>query len=178
MYGIKRNPYEYRLHRFEHVPGHELGRVARVLEVMNTAPRGELDPEDWTVTPEVVASHQAAAEATGAKRLLYTAEHLASAKFVAFSEVKWHPLRAGLIDQQGTAVHSGHRGRGLARWLKAAVLLDLPAANPLGRKLYTSNADGNAAMLGINRALGFVPAFCRTVWQGETQALLTASTRD
>lgn len=73
------------------------------------------------------------------------------------------------------AVHPDHRGQGLGKWLKAAVLLDLPGEFPGVQRVRTGNADSNAAMLGINRALGFAPAFGRTDWQGRARELLEAS---
>ena len=164
----------YCLHRFQVVPEHELGRVAKVYDVMNTAPRGELEFEDWVTTPEHIRSQQTAYAAIGGRTLLYVVEHVPSAEFVAFSQVGWHPTRAALIDQWGTGVRPDHRGQGLGKWAKAAVLQDLPGHNPQGRKIYTGNADVNAAMLGINRALGYAPAFKRTEWQGQTQSILDA----
>ncbi|WP_425146866.1 GNAT family N-acetyltransferase [Deinococcus sp.] len=165
----------YRLHRFQLVPEHELARVAGVFDVMNTAPRGELEFEDWLTTAEHVRSHQQSYAATGGETLLYVTEHLPSAEFVAFTQVGWHPLRSSVVDQWGTGVRPDHRGRGLGKWLKAAVLQDLPAHNEQARKAYTSNADVNAAMLGINRALGYAPAFSRMEWQGQTQAILDSA---
>ena len=162
----------YRLHRFTHIPDHELERVAKVYDVMNTAPRGELDFEDWVTTPEHVRSQQTAFEATGGQTLLYAVEHLPSAEFVAFSQVGWSARRASLVQQWGTGVRPDHRGQGLGKWVKAAILQDLPAHNPQAVRVRTGNADVNAAMLGINVALGFAPAFSLIEWQGQTQALL------
>ena len=142
---------------------------------MNTAPRGDLEYDDWVITAEMVGSWQQAQLKTGWQKLLYVVEHLPTAEFVGFSEVGWHPQRAALIDQQGTAVRADHRGHGLGKWVKAAILLDLPAHNPEGRKVTTGNADKNAAMLGINRALGYAPAFRRMEWQGQTTELLARS---
>lgn len=164
----------YRLHRFQVVPEHEMERVAKVYDVMNTAPRGDLEFEDWVTTPEDVRSQQEAYTTIGGKTLMYVIEHLPSAEFVAFSQVGWHPKRATVIGQWGTGVRPDHRGQGLGKWTKAAVLQDLPEHNPQGRKLYTGNADVNAAMLGINRALGYKPAFRRTEWQGQPQAIVDA----
>lgn len=164
----------YRLHRFDYVPPHELERVARVFEVMNTAPKGELEFDDWVVTPDFVESQQKAYAAIGGKTLLYVTEHVPSSQFVAFTQVGWIPQRAALVQQWGTGVHPDHRGQGLGKWLKAALLQDLPEHNPQAVRVRTGNADVNAAMLGINVALGFAPAFSRTEWQGQTQAILDA----
>ena len=165
----------YALHRFARVPDSEFSRVAAIMKVMNTAPRGDLEFDDWKITPEMVASWQEMTEASGEKRLLYAAEHLPSRELVGYTEVFWHPERAALVYQGATGVRPDHRGQGLGKWLKAAVLLDLPAHNPGGSRLRTGNADSNAAMLGINRALGFAPVFGRTEWQGQTGELVAAA---
>ncbi len=162
----------YRLHRYELVPQEDLARVAKVFDVMNTAPRGEMDFEDWLTTPEIVEKRQKSFTAIGGRTLLYVAEHVPSGDFVAFSQVGWTPGQAALVQQWGTGVRPDHQGQGLGKWTKAAILLDLPAQNPEARKVRTGNADVNAAMLGINAALGFVPVFNRTEWQGQTQELL------
>jgi mycothiol synthase len=163
----------YALHRFRHIPEGELERVAAIMQVMNTAPRGELEFDDWTITPAMVRNWQENIEAIGEARLLYAVEHLPSRELVGYTEVYWHPERASLVYQGATAVRPDHREHGLGKWLKAAVLLDLPEAFPGAERVRTGNADVNAAMLGINRALGFEPAFGRTEWQGQTQELLT-----
>ena len=162
----------YTLHRFTRIPDHELHRVAAIMEVMNTAPRGELEFEDWKVTPALVASGQDMMEASGEKRLLYAAEHRPSRELVGYTEVFWHPDRAALMFQGATGVRPDHRGEGLGKWLKAAVLLDLPEHNSAGTRMRTGNAASNAAMLGINRALGFAPVFGRTEWQGQTTEII------
>jgi len=162
----------YRLRRYELVPPEDLARVAKVYDVMNTAPRGEMDFDDWLTTPESVEKRQQGFAAIGGRTLLYVVEHVPSGDFVAFSQVGWTPDRAALVQQWGTGVRPDHQGRGLGKWAKAAVLLDLPAHNPQATRIRTGNADENAAMLGINVALGFEPTFNRTEWQGQVQELL------
>lgn len=175
--GWMRRPAQdaYALHCFSRIPEHEFGRVAQVMEVMNTAPRGDLEFEDWKITPAMVRRWQEMTEASGEKRLLYAAEHLKSGELVGYTEVFWHPERAALVFQGATGVRPDHRGQGLGKWLKAAVLLDLPGNFPGAERVRTGNADSNAAMLGINRALGFAPAFGRTEWQGQTGELVAAA---
>lgn len=70
-------------------------------------------------------------------------------------EASWtarHPERAY---QELTAVARGWRGRGLAKGLKATMLLLLRQRHPEVRMITTGNAEGNAPILAINRELGF-----------------------
>jgi len=62
-------------------------------------------------------------------------------------------------------VHPDHRHRGLARWVKAAMLLRIRDERPATTALRTSNAWSNAPMLAINDALGFHTVSTRTEWQ-------------
>ncbi|MCF6524182.1 GNAT family N-acetyltransferase [Streptomyces sp. JJ36] len=57
----------------------------------------------------------------------------------------------------GTAVLPGHRGRGLARWMKAAVILRARERHPRLEGLCTDTADENAPMRRVNDALGYRP---------------------
>ena len=74
--------------------------------------------------------------------------------------------------QEDTGVSPEFRGRGLGRWLKAAMLDRIVRERPGVKFVRTGNADSNAAMLGINRALGFTPYVSRCVWQLETEKAL------
>lgn len=71
------------------------------------------------------------------------------------SDAEWDG-RAPKVAYQGiTAVARQWRGRGLARALKAALLRQVHAAHPCAEEMRTSNGDSNAAMLSINKRLGF-----------------------
>ena len=59
-----------------------------------------------------------------------------------------------------TATHPDARGRGLARLVKAHALQAMAAAGI--RQVATGNDDANAAMLAVNRRLGYAPL--ATVW--------------
>ena len=67
------------------------------MEVMNTAPRGDLKFDDWKITPTMVASWQGMTEVSGDNCLLYAAEQLKSGELVGYTEVFWHPERAALV---------------------------------------------------------------------------------
>lgn len=155
----------YVLHLWEELPGAYLGRMADMVMVMNTAPRGDVEMDDWTVTPEMLRSWEAQLAEDGERRLSAVVEDTRSGELVGFSEVYWNPERAPLVFQGGTAVRPSARGHGLGKWLKAAVLLRLPEFAPGARFVRTSNAEENAAMLGINMALGFEPWDSQTEWK-------------
>ena len=54
-----------------------------------------------------------------------------------------------------TGVQENFRGRGLGKWLKAAMLLKLRDEYPDVEVLTTSNATSNEPMLAINQKMGF-----------------------
>lgn len=63
----------------------------------------------------------------------------------------------------GTGVLASHRGRGLGLLLKRVVLARAREVG-IGR-VFTANDETNAAMLAINRRLGFAPFATRTAWR-------------
>lgn len=155
----------YALHLWEDLPEAYLARMADLVMVMNTAPRGDIEMDDWTVTPEMLRSWEKQLAEDGEKRLTAVVEDTRTGELVGFSEVFWTPDRAALVYQGGTAVRPSARGHGLGKWLKAAVLLRLPEFAPGAHFVRTSNAEENAAMLGINTALGFLPWDSQTEWK-------------
>ena len=73
------------------------------------------------------------------------------------TDVDWAPHRPGIIHQELTAVRPDARGRGVGKWIKAAMLLHLRELYPDARWISTENAGSNAPMLAINTRLGFKP---------------------
>jgi len=152
--------------------------VAELMCVMNTAPRDDLDMEDWTVTPDLIRDMERQHAASGRKRITAYVQHRDTGRFVGYSELTWHPAREGILSQGATAVHPDARGLGLGRWLKAAVLRRVLTELHEARYVRTTNAESNASMLGINVELGFRPYSATTVWQlpvTDAQAYLAAA---
>lgn len=67
-----------------------------------------------------------------------------------------------------------HRGCGLGKWLKAAMLGRVLRERPEAKEIRTGNADSNAPMLAINHRLGFKPYFAGTKWQVEPELVKLA----
>ncbi|GGL66444.1 GNAT family N-acetyltransferase [Deinococcus aerolatus] len=156
----------HRLHTWDAaVPEEYLERVADLMMVMNTAPRGGLDMDDWRITPQMVRAWEANAAESGEHRPLLVVEDTRSGELMGYTDVSWRPERAAIVYQSATAVRPAVRGQGLGKWLKAAMLDHIAQRCPGAQVIQTNNAEQNAAMLGINEALGFRPWVAITEWQ-------------
>jgi predicted GNAT family acetyltransferase len=94
----------------------------------------------------------------------YGAEHHVVAavdgagQVAGFAEFVQYPDEPEAVDIWSTGVAREHRGHGLGLRLKAASSLWLGELAPAARVVGTANHEGNAAMLRINRALGYQTA--------------------
>jgi len=59
------------------------------------------------------------------------------------------------IHQLLTGVRERYRNKGLGKWLKAEMLLEVRRRYPAVKAIYTGNANENAPMVSINQRLGF-----------------------
>ncbi len=153
-------------------PEAELPAIAELMAVMNTAPRGDLEMEDFHFSPEMLRQLEQTTFGAGGKRITAYARERATNRFAGFTEITYHPNRPQILSQGGTGVFPEFRNLGLGRWLKAATLRWVLENLPEARFVRTGNATSNAAMLGINIALGFKPYFTHTDWQGDVSRVL------
>jgi GNAT superfamily N-acetyltransferase len=135
------------------------------MEVMNTQPQGGLAIEAQPVTPAMLRQVEVALATRSAQRWTLAARERSTGRLAGFTEAMWLPSTPHLLYQTNTGVVPEHRGRGLARWLKAELLGQVPPRRPEIRFVRTSNADSNAGMLKVNAELGFRPYESWTVWQ-------------
>jgi len=146
-------------------PDADLEGIAALTEVMNTQPYGALAIEAQRVTPAMLRQVEAALGARSAQRWTLAARERSTGRLVGFTEMMWVPRTPHLLHQTNTGVVPEHRGRGLARWLKAEMLGQVPPRRPEARFVRTSNADSNSPMLKVNAQLGFKPYESLTGWQ-------------
>ena len=151
-------------------PPHLLDDAARFHHIMQTAPRDELDVGDIVLEPGHVAEIDRHLVESGRERWTVFVRDPAGA-CVGGTEVtlaEWEPTVAM---QQNTGIDPAHRGLGLAKWAKAAMLERIRTERPAVSTVRTGNAFSNAPMLAINDTLGFHVTEVRTEWQANIETL-------
>jgi mycothiol synthase len=135
-------------------------------QVMNTAPRGDIDMEDWHWTLDQMREAEKELVASGTDRWYIAARHDETGQLVGFTELFYNAkTQPETMFQGGTGVRPEHRGHALGKWLKAVNIDRIFRERPEIVDIRTGNADSNDAMLGINKALGFKPYYANTAWQ-------------
>ena len=74
---------------------------------------------------------------------------------VAFSDLVLQDAASTRVSQWGTLVRREHRGHRLGTAVKVANLAEVQRRHPDRTEVHTTNAETNAAMVGINETLGF-----------------------
>jgi mycothiol synthase len=130
--------------------------AAQRTALLNTMPFEGLDLGDIVVTPERIREWNEQFALVG--MVFHTAlTREADGTISGMTDVEWAPYTRTHVQQQFTGVLPSARGRGIGKWLKAAMLLHIRELYPDAQWVATGNARSNAPMLKINRDLGFEP---------------------
>ncbi len=153
-------------------PEADLPAFAHLVDVMNTAPRDNLQVEDFHLTPQQLRELERSYIERGTEVWVMYVREKATGRLAGYTMVLWHPNRPHILVQDDTGVLPEFRNRGLGRWLKAAMLDKVLRERPQVQFVRTGNADSNAAMLNINYELGFKPFISDIMWQVELEKVV------
>lgn len=141
-------------------PDDLVASFASAREAINDAPAAaEEEWHPWDV--ERVRDLERALERRG-RQIRVTVALDAADEVAAFTELCVSPTPGATAGTEDTAVVRGHRGRGLARWVKAESLASLRRDRPDVALVGTTNAEENTAIRAVNARLGFVTATVHT----------------
>jgi GNAT superfamily N-acetyltransferase len=101
----------------------------QISSMLNTMPFEDLDHGEIVETPAMIIS--------------------------GITDMYYAPYSPTIVHQGFTGVRPDARGRGLGKWLKAAMAIHLHDLYPQAEYFVTENAGSNAPMLGINTKMGF-----------------------
>lgn len=123
-------------------------------EVFNQQPFGTMALQDVVFTADEFRDREARVVDVHGQWVTAVSQE-ANGDISGMTEMFYFPDRRHLINQGLTGVGEAYRGRGLGKWLKAAMLLRVRDDFPQVSVVSTGNATTNEAMLSINRRLGF-----------------------
>ncbi|MDQ6880040.1 MAG: hypothetical protein M3082_20545 [Candidatus Dormibacteraeota bacterium] len=142
--------------------------------MLNTMPWEDMDHGDIVVTPAQLADWFTRMDAQGmSDYTMLTREP--DGTISGITDMQYSPYRANMIHQGFTGVRTDTRGRGLGKWLKAAMLLHVLDLYPNLTGVITENAGSNAPMLAINKRLGFKEYRAGTEYQITRDRLVARS---
>jgi GNAT superfamily N-acetyltransferase len=153
-------------------PEEKLDEIVQLIELTNQQPLGDLAIEEMHFTPEQLREMEKMDLARGNLRYTFYVLEKATGKFAGYTETVWNANRPEILRQDMSGVFPQFRGKGLGRWLKAAMLERMLKIHPEIKFVRTQNADTNAAMLRINNELGFKPYMTSILWQMEINQVL------
>jgi GNAT superfamily N-acetyltransferase len=155
----------YRLAHWEGTVPDELAETfARSRRAMDDMP---MDDAGYTPQPWDVARLHAIADAVAGRGeiLCTTAAIDADGEVAGFTELVVPGDGRGDGQHYGTGVLPEHRGRGLARWMKAEAIALARVRFPELAGLLADTADSNTGMRRINDELGYHPVYPSRLYQ-------------
>ncbi len=137
------------------VPEDELAAFAVMVSAINDAPLDDLEIEDEVFTPERIRSYERAHAARAIRLHRVFARHHVTGELAGQTVVAVDLERPQLGEQHDTSVGAAHRGHRLGLLLKIEMLRWLREDQPQLVSVDTWNAESNAHMIDVNRALGY-----------------------
>lgn len=147
------------------VPDELAATFAASRRAMDDMPMDEADvgAETWDV--DRVRAIAAAVARRGDLLCTVAALDDTDGSIAGFTELVVPAGGTGDAQHYGTGVLPGHRGRGLARWMKAEAIRHTRDRHPGVTGLLTDTADSNVAMRRVNDARGYLPTHRSILFQ-------------
>ncbi len=143
----------------------------KLFQCMSTdEPHGDDEHDEEVWDAERVRENDALHDARGARYLVAVAEHVASGRLVACTELSLARDAPQQAFQMLTVVHPEHRGHRLGLAVKLANVEVLARQAPAVRTIVTGNAAVNAPMIAVNDMMGFRIAGEGMFWQNRLLA--------
>lgn len=163
----------YRVLTFEAPwPADHLQDQCALFQCMSTdEPHGDEGHEEEIWDAERVGENDGLRAARGARYLIAVAQHIASGRLVACTELCIGAESPGQAFQMLTVVDPTHRGHRLGLAIKLANLDLLGKSAPEVRVIVTGNASVNGPMIAVNDMMGFEVASEGIFWQKEVAAV-------
>jgi GNAT superfamily N-acetyltransferase len=147
-------------------PAEYLEDQCALFQCMSTdEPHGDEGHEEEVWDAERVQENDGLRAARGARFLIAVAQHLASGRLVACTELSIGAESPGQAWQMLTVVQPEHRGHRLGLAVKLANLDLLASQAPAVRVIVTGNAAVNGPMIAVNDMMGFEVAGEGNFWQ-------------
>jgi GNAT superfamily N-acetyltransferase len=122
--------------------------------MLNTMPWEDLDHGDIVITPAMMAEWFARMD-FGKRSGHWMLTREPDGVISGITDMVYAPYTPTIVHQGFTGVRPDARGRGLGKWLKAAMAIHIHELYPEAEYFTTDNAGSNAPMLAINHAMGF-----------------------
>jgi len=156
---------------FDHIPDTIIDEFTKFFtDIANLVPLGELD-DIRAETPESRRIREEQFKKLGIKWItMITKENDGSISGI--TDIQYSQSKPYLIEQDVTGVLPKYRGRGLGKWLKAAMLFYIQDKFPKVTIINTGNADTNAPMLSINERMGYKKHLTEKCYKFQLQDLM------
>ena len=168
-----RDADDYRVLTFEAPwPAEYLDDQCALFQCMSTdEPHGDEGHEEEIWDAERVGENEALRAARGARFLIAVAQHVASGRLVACTELCFGADSPGQAWQMLTVVDPEHRGHRLGLAIKLANLDLLAKSAPDVRVIVTGTPSVNAPMIAVNEMMGFEVASEGHFWQNTSTSV-------
>lgn len=136
-------------------PDHLLQSYAAARPAIEDAPNGQTSHRSIAWTADRVRQNEREQAERGVEDHVVAALSRATGEVVGLTVLRCYPHRRDNAYQGDTVVLASHRGHGLGRAMKGAMLRRITAERPDLQRVYTSTAADNAYMIDVNMAVGF-----------------------